>query len=111
MVFQVQCLVLEVIEGVWEVILHSQRLVVRLALDRGRRRCRYCCRWNLLRVVRQLRDRRRLCLVKGPSVSPQMFLVILRNVMVIMVIVMVDQMVEEHCPLHRVPMVGGDVVV
>jgi len=111
MAVQVQCLVLEVIEGVWEVILHSQRLVVRLALDRGRRHCRYCCRWNLLRVVRQLRDRRRLSLVKVPSVWPQMFPVILRNVMVIMVIVMVDQMVEEHCPSHRVPIVGVDVVV
>jgi len=49
--------------------------------------------------------------VNVPSVTPQMFLVILRNVMVIMVLVMVDQMVEERCPLHRVPMVGGDVVV
>jgi len=80
-------------------------------MDRGRHRCRYCYRWNLLRVVRQLKDRRHWCLVNVPSVTPQMFLVILRNVMVIMVLVMVDQMVEERCPLHRVPMVGGDVVV
>ena len=96
---QVQCLVLEVTVGVSEVILHSLLSVVRLALVRGRHRCHYyCCRWNLLRAGRQLKGRRHWCPVRVPSVLPQRFLEILRNVMVIMEVMMMDQTVGVHCP-------------